>query len=66
MEYNAKNICRTMITGEGQKLNKQMVEFKNFHTFSILYARFGQTLFQGLENRFYNSILFQYRVGTLN
>jgi len=60
MEYNAKNICRTMITGEGQK------EFKNFHTFSILYARFGQTLFQGLENRFYNSILFQYRVGTLN
>jgi len=28
MEYNAKNTCRTVISSEEQKLNKQMVEFR--------------------------------------
>jgi len=41
-----------MITGEKQKLNKQMVEFKNFHTFSILYARFGQHFSKVLKTDF--------------
>jgi len=37
-----KNICRTVISGKEQNVNKQMPEFGIFHTFSILYAYFVQ------------------------
>jgi len=42
MEQSAKNICKTVISGKEQNLNKQIAEFWNFHTFSILYVHFSQ------------------------
>jgi len=33
MEHNAKNICRTVISGNKQNLNKQIVEFRIFILF---------------------------------
>jgi len=64
MEHNAESICRTILSDEEQKMNTQIVE-EMVSIFLILYAHI---LFQCLENRFHNSILFQcfqYRVGTL-
>jgi len=42
IEHNAINICTGVIIGEKQNLNKQTLEFKNFHTFSVLNGHFGQ------------------------
>jgi len=41
-EHNAKNICRTAISGKEQNLNKQMAEFWDFHTFPVLYVHSGE------------------------
>jgi len=44
MEHNAKNICRTITSGEKQNLNKQMVEFRIsilFQYFVYILARFN-------------------------
>jgi len=44
MEHNAKNICKTIISGEEQNLNKQMVEFRIsilFQYFVYILARFN-------------------------
>jgi len=55
--------------GEEQNLYKQMVEFRIFILFEYFMTFLPNSiLFQGLENRFHNSIplqYFQYRVGTL-
>jgi len=40
MEYNAENICRTVISSEEQNLNKQLAEFR----ISILFQYFMNTL----------------------
>jgi len=40
MDHNAKNICRTVISGEEQNLSKQMVEFR----ISILFQYFMNIL----------------------
>jgi len=71
MEHNAKNICKTVISGKERNLKKQMAEcgisilFNSLFTFCmILYS----ILFPGLVNRFHNSVVFQYSqylVGTL-
>jgi len=67
MEHNAKNICKTVISGKEQNLNKQIAEFEIsilFQHFLYIFAKF-QYFFEVLEN---NSVLFQYlqyRVGTL-
>jgi len=58
MERNAKIFCKTFISGKDQTLNKKMAKF----WISILFRNFmdilaNSILFQGLENRFYNSIL---------
>jgi len=42
MDHNANKICKTVISGKKQNLNKQMVEVWTSHTFSILYVHFGQ------------------------
>ena len=70
MEHIAKNICRTVISGEEQNLNKQVFEFIIFILFQYFICTFcpNSILFQGLQNRFHNSILLQYfpyHVGTL-
>jgi len=61
MEHNARNICRTVISGKEQNVDTQMDEFR----ISILFEYFmnilpNSILFLGLTNRFHNSILFQY------
>jgi len=64
MEYNAKIICKTVISGKEQNLNKQMAETNNwnFPAFSVLYTHFGQIqyFFKVLKTDFTN----QYCVGT--
>jgi len=67
MENNAKDIHRTVISGEEQ-INKWLnLEFPYFfNTFLTFWP--SSILYHGLENQFYNSILFQhfqYHVGTL-
>jgi len=60
MEHNAKIICRTVISGEEQSLNKHIAEFRIFILFQYYICTFwpNSILFQGLENWFH-------RVGTL-
>jgi len=44
MEHNVKNICETVISGEEQNLNKQMVEFgisTHFQYFMNILAKFN-------------------------
>ena len=60
VEHNAKNICRTVIGGKEQNLDKQMAKLG----ISILFQHFIYSIFwpnsthlQDLENRFHNSIL---------
>jgi len=63
------NICKTVISAKEQDLNKQWLNFEFAYFFNTLCTFWPNSiLFQGLENRFHNSILFQYfqyRVGTL-
>jgi len=54
-----KNIWKTVTIAKKKILMKQMAEF------GMCTFRPKSILFQGLENRFHYSILFQYRVGTL-
>jgi len=42
-QHNAKNISKTVISGNEQNLNKQMDEFRIIPTFSKLLVSFGQT-----------------------
>jgi len=51
MKHNAKIICRNVISGKEQNLNKEMAEFGISLLFQ--YSRFwpNSTLFRGLENR---------------
>jgi len=63
MEHNANKICKTVISGTAQNLNKQMVEFRYFHTFSIFYVHFGQ--FQYFFKVLKTNFTIQYCVGTL-
>jgi len=60
MEHNAKNICRTVTSGKEQNLDKQMdklgICFQHF-IYSIFWP--NSTHIQDLENRFYNSILYE-------
>jgi len=41
MEHNAKNFCRTVISGNKQNLNKQTAEFRISILFQY-FVRFGQ------------------------
>ena len=58
MEHKAKNICKTVINGNEQNFNKKWLNLEFPYYFNTLFT-FGpkSTLFQGLENRFNNSIL---------
>ena len=54
MEHNAKYICRTVINGEKQNLNKQMVGFRIFIVFQYfvyILAKFN-TFFKVLKTDF--------------
>jgi len=58
MKHNAKNICKTFISSKEQNLNKTMAEFVISIVFQSLCTFWPNSiLFQGLQNRFYNSIL---------
>jgi len=62
-----QKISAEVISAEEQNFNKQMAEFTISIPFQYFLCTFwpNSILFQDLENRFHNSILFQYCVGTL-
>jgi len=66
MEHNAKNkVCKTVISGKEQNLLKKWMNLEFPYFFNTISTfRQNSVVFQGLENRFHNSILFQYRTET--
>jgi len=58
MEHKTTNICKTVISGKEQNLNKKWLNLEFPYVFSTFFT-FGPNsiLFQGLENRFHDSIL---------